>query len=198
MQDLANISMKSAILAISTTLRSWFWGIAMTLSASTLVQAQPDDGMPFSGLISGLEVDRISELLNPDHPLGWCDPAADYDHIAVRFTGLRAVEGNIRMSLYGSEKKDWLASGRKLVRFDVAVTGTEMTICMPLPFGPGIYAVGTYHDENANTDYDFMSEGYGVSNNAKRGFLSKPSFKKAAFESPAGRWNGELERMPRR
>ncbi len=187
MQDLPNISMKSARLINSATGRAWFWGVVVALSVSTLAQAQPDDDTPFNGMIAGLEVERIAKLLNPDHPLGWCDPTADYDHISVRFTGLRAVEGNIRMSLYGSEKKDWLASGKKLVRYDVAVTGTDVTICMPLPFGPGTYVVGTYHDENANTDFDFMSEGYGVSNNVQRGFLSKPSFKKAAFQAQVGR-----------
>jgi uncharacterized protein (DUF2141 family) len=162
-------------------------GVLGVLATPLATHAQTERDGPFAGQISGNEIHKIGKLLDESHPLGWCDPDAEYDYVRVQFEGIRAVAGNIRMSLYGSDKKDWLASGRKMVRFDVAVTGTTMAICMPLPNGPGTYAVGTYHDENANTDYEFMSEGYGVSNNAKRGILSKPSFKKAAFLAAAGR-----------
>jgi len=187
MENFPNVSMKIGMLMTSISGHVWVWSFLMALFVSTLAPAQTNSDASFSNFISGLEAEKVRGLLSTDHPLGWCDPAAGYDYISVRVRGLRAVKGNIRMSLYGSEKKDWLARGKKLVRFDVAVTGTKMTICMPLPFGPGTYGVGTYHDENANTDFDFWSEGYGVSNNGKRGFLSKPSFKKAAFQAQEGR-----------
>ena len=136
--------------------------------------------------VSGLEVANVIPLIDEEMPLGWCGEGLNYEHVRLTIPNIKKVEGNIRMSLYGSEKKEWLASGKKLVRFDVPVTDTTMTICMPLPRGRGNYGVGIYHDANADFKFNFMSEGYGVSNNGKRGLITKPPFKKAVFAAGEG------------
>ena len=138
-------------------------------------------------MVSGRELDKIAQYIPINQPLGSCDDDANNDHIRLTIPNIKEVAGNIRMSLYGDQKKEWLAGGKKLVRFDVPVTASEMVICMPLTRGPGQYGVGIYHDEDADQKFDFMSEGYGVSNNAKRRLLGKPSFKKSVFTAVAGR-----------
>jgi uncharacterized protein (DUF2141 family) len=138
-------------------------------------------------MASGRELDKIAQYVRVDKPLGWCDDEATNDHIRLTIPNIKEVVGNIRMSLYGDQKKEWLAGGKKLVRFDIPVTASEMVICMPMPRGPGQYGVGIYHDEDADKKFDFLSEGYGVSNNAKRRLFGKPAFKKAVFTAVAGR-----------
>lgn len=142
--------------------------------------------------VSGKALAAVADRIDPAKPLGWCDPADTKPRIRVVLPNVRNSSGNIRLSLHGPDPKDWVGKkGGKLIRFDVPATEGRMEICMPLPYGPGIYAVGLYHDENADGKYGFMSEGYGFSNNAKAGMFGPASHKDAAFT--AGPRTTELE-----
>ena len=71
------------------------------------------------------------------------------------------------------------------IRFDLPARQGRMEICMPLPYGKGVYAAALYHDENANGKIDrnglgIPKEGFGFSNNPKI-FMSAPGFKSVRF-----------------
>jgi uncharacterized protein (DUF2141 family) len=177
-------------LAFTSRRQSWLAAMTVTLAtlASSAAQAEAEmepghvpprlHGLPLSGKALGAVVDRI----DPSKPLGWCDPADSKPRIRVIIPNVRSASGNIRLSLHGPDPEQWVGKkGGKLIRFDVHAAQGRMEICMPLPNGPGIYAVGIYHDENADGKYGFMSEGYGFSNNAKAGTFGPASHKAAAF-----------------
>ncbi|MBI1181783.1 MAG: DUF2141 domain-containing protein [Alphaproteobacteria bacterium] len=142
--------------------------------------------------VSGRALPLVADRIDPGKPLGYCNPANDQPEIRVTIPNLRNSRGNLRISLYGPDADQWVGTkGGKLIRFDVPAQKGEMKICMPLPYGRGIYAVGLYHDENANEKYGFTSEGYGFSNNAKAGLFGPPPHKDAAFS--AGQLENDLE-----
>ncbi|MEN3976664.1 DUF2141 domain-containing protein [Emcibacter sp. SYSU 3D8] len=137
--------------------------------------------------LSGKALESVAERIDPSKPLGWCDPADKAPRIRVILPNVRNSKGNIRLSLHGPDPDQWVGKkGGKLIRFDVPASQGRMEACMPLPNGRGIYAVGLYHDENANGKYGFASEGYGFSNNAKAGMFGPASHKDAVFTTGDG------------
>jgi uncharacterized protein (DUF2141 family) len=173
-------------------MRDMLKNIGLWVSAAMIAIASPSFALEppvFDiNIVQGSERETVIPYLDVSQPLGACADNEKHDEIRITINNIRIIKGSIRMSLYGSDKKEWLAKGKKLVRFDVPVTSQEMIVCMPLPRGPGIYALGMFHDEDANRKFAFFSEGFGVSNNAKRGFFKKPPpFKKTRFETQAGR-----------
>lgn len=163
------------------------WAVAAMLVIISPAAALEPPGFDIN-IVQGMEREVVIPLLDVTQPLGTCSDNVEHDEIRITISNIREIKGYIRMSLYGSEKKEWLAKGKKLVRFDVQVTGRQMVVCMPLPRGPGVYSLGMFHDEDANRKFAFFSEGFGVSNNAKRGFFKKsPPFKKTRFETQSGR-----------
>jgi uncharacterized protein (DUF2141 family) len=172
------------------TARQQRWGAAfgavLFLAAALPAQAEQDvtpvphklHGLALSGKALGAVADRI----DPARPLGWCDPADKGARIRVILPNVRSSKGNIRLSLHGPDPEQWVGKkGGKLVRFDVPAREGRMEICMPLPYGAGVYAVGLYHDEDGNGKYGLSSEGYGFSNNAKASLFGPASHKAAAF-----------------
>jgi uncharacterized protein (DUF2141 family) len=134
--------------------------------------------------LSGKALDRVAERIDPARPLGYCDPADRAPRIRVVLPNVRSSQGNIRLSLHGPDPDQWVGKkGGKLIRFDVPARQGRMEICMPLPHGAGTYAVGLYHDENADGKYGFASEGYGFSNNARAGLFGPASHKASAFSA---------------
>ena len=132
--------------------------------------------------LSGKALEQVASRIDPSKPLGWCDPADTQPRIKVIVPNVRNSEGNIRLSLHGPDPAQWVGKkGGKLIRFDVPARQGRMEICMPLPHGNGVYAVGLYHDEDGNGKYGITSEGYGFSNNAKAGMFGPASHKAAAF-----------------
>lgn len=132
--------------------------------------------------LSGKALGSVAHRIDPSKPLGWCDPADTGPRIRVIVPNVRNAEGNIRLSLHGPDPEQWVGKkGGKLIRFDVPAKQGGMEICMPLPNGKVVYAVGLYHDENANGKYGFAGEGYGFSNNAKAGAFGPASHAAAAF-----------------
>ena len=86
--------------------------------------------------------------------------------VLVTVDGFRARTGNIRVAIYGSDPRRFLARGQTLRKINVPVTGAgPMRICVALP-GPGRYAVAVRHDVNGNGRSDW-SDGGGFSRNPR-------------------------------
>ncbi|MEN3950206.1 DUF2141 domain-containing protein [Iodidimonas sp. SYSU 1G8] len=145
--------------------------------------------------LSGRALELVAGRIDPSRPLGYCDPANQQPEIRVIVPNLRNGKGNLRLSLHSDDPSEWVGKkkGGKLIRFDVPAVAGRMEVCMPLPYGNGTYAVGIYHDENADGKYGFTSEGYGFSNNAKAGLFGPASHKDAAFKTHATRTDVKID-----
>lgn len=83
-------------------------------------------------------------VIGPDASL--CRDAAGGPALIVKVDGFKARTGDLRVQIYGSEPKDFLAKGKKLKRIDLGVTRSgAMEVCVGLP-APGRYAVAVRHD----------------------------------------------------
>lgn len=105
--------------------------------------------------------------------------------VMVHVAGLKQASGQLKVSLYGSDPRRWLAKKGRISKVRVPVTGRAMDICMPVP-APGRYALAVHHDLNANGNRD-RQDGGGYSRNPRVGLLNpKPPFDKAAFTVGSG------------
>lgn len=95
-----------------------------------------------------------------------CTAGLEGAWLLVNVSGIKAEDGNVRVQVYGDDPEEFLASGKKLVRVDVATAADTMKICVPLP-SAGDYALAVLHDRNGNGKADVFSEGFGFSNNPK-------------------------------
>jgi len=176
-------------LASTSRRHRWFTAVAATCAvlAAGTARAGDEQRVPVPERLQGLQLsgkalDAVAGRIDPSKPLGWCDPADTGPRIRVIVPNVRNAEGNIRLSLHGPDPEQWVGKkGGKLIRFDVPARQGRMEICMPLPYGKRVYAVGLYHDENANGKYGFAGEGYGFSNDARAGAFGPASHKAAAF-----------------
>lgn len=101
--------------------------------------------------------------------------------VIVHLAGFKQAAGKVRVSVYGSDSRRWLAKGGKITRVKVPVTAKSMDVCVPVP-APGRYAVAVHHDLNVNGSRD-RQDGGGYSRNPKVSLLNpKPAFSKAAFQ----------------
>jgi uncharacterized protein (DUF2141 family) len=114
----------------------------------------------------------------PAGAAGACTPGKP--SVIVHLAGLKQATGRVKLSLYGSDSRRWLAKGGKISKVKVSVTGRSMDVCVPVP-APGRYAVAVHHDLNTNGSRD-RQDGGGYSRNPKVSLLNpKPAFGKAAF-----------------
>jgi len=103
--------------------------------------------------------------------------------ITVRIEGLHSAKGNVLIALF--DKPDDFPDGDHSIRhMKVPASAQPITVVFrDLP--PGTYAVGAYHDENANGQLDtnfigYPDEGYALSRGV-RAIISRPRFMDAAF-----------------
>ena len=103
--------------------------------------------------------------------------------IIITIDGLHSAQGTVFIGLYASPSK-FLNGNQTDAMRKVKATQAPITVVFDnLP--PGTYAVGAYHDENANDHLDtnllgLPTEGYALSNGV-RAVFSKPNFYEAAF-----------------
>src|SRR5437762_8841733 len=103
--------------------------------------------------------------------------------IIVTIDGLKNAQGNVFIGLYASPAK-FLQGNQADAQKRVKASAGPITVAFDnLP--PGTYAVGAFHDENANDhlDTNFLGlpvEGYALSNGV-RAVMAKPTFQQAAF-----------------
>ena len=106
--------------------------------------------------------------------------------VLVTVNGFRARTGNIRVAIYGSDPRRFLARGQTLRKINVPVTGAgPMRICVALP-GPGRYAVAVRHDVNGNNHSDW-GDGGGFSRNPRISLTNlRPNFNNVAIDVGRG------------
>jgi uncharacterized protein (DUF2141 family) len=103
--------------------------------------------------------------------------------IIVTIDGMHNAQGNVFVGLYASPAKFLQGNQSDAQRKVRASTGPITVTFDNLP--AGTYAVGAFHDENANDhlDTNFLglpTEGYALSNGV-RAVMAKPTFQQAAF-----------------
>lgn len=103
--------------------------------------------------------------------------------LIVTIDGMHSAQGNVFVGLYMNPAK-FLNGNQCDAQKRVRASTAPITVVFDnLP--PGTYAVGAFHDENANDhlDTNFLGlpvEGYALSNGI-RAVMSKPTFQQAAF-----------------
>lgn len=111
--------------------------------------------------------------------------------LVVAATEVRDARGEVAVTVYPDDRRRFLASGGKLARVRAKASAPATRACFWLR--PGHYAVATYHDANADHDFNRTliapKEGYGFSNDAPATF-ALPSFKAARFALGPG--GGEI------
>jgi len=108
----------------------------------------------------------------------------DKAYVKVNINGLESDDGNVRVQVYGSNPDDFLSKGKKLKRVDVALGGENAMVCVDLP-QPGTYAFVVMHDKDANGRANFLTEGFGFSNNPRL-FLAPPDHEDVVVEVALG------------
>lgn len=107
--------------------------------------------------------------------------------LEVTATDLRNASGEIAFTVYPDDKSRFLVKGGKLARVRVPAVAPATSACFWLKLG--FYAIGQYHDENADHDFNrtlfSIKEGFGFSNDAPT-TLGLPSFSGMRFRLPAG------------
>ena len=100
--------------------------------------------------------------------------------ILVRVTGFKKTTGEVKVSLYDSNPRRYLASKGKIRKVLVPVNGRQaLDVCIAVP-RPGRYAIAVHHDINHSGRKD-RQDGGGYSNNPRVTVTSlKPSFDKTA------------------
>ena len=103
--------------------------------------------------------------------------------IIVTIDGLHDSQGNVFVGLYANASKFLKGNECDAKQKVKASTGPITVVFNNLP--PGTYAVGAFHDENANDHLDtnilgLPIEGYALSNGV-RAVMAKPTFQQAAF-----------------
>jgi len=107
--------------------------------------------------------------------------------VLVTVDGFRQRTGNIRVAIYGSDPRLFLARGQTLRKINVPVTGAgPMRICVALP-GPGRYAVAVRHDVNGNNARGDWSDGAGFSRNPRISLTNlRPNYNNVAINVGRG------------
>lgn len=102
--------------------------------------------------------------------------------LLVTVDGFRARTGNVRVAIYGSDPRQFLARGQTLRKINVPVTAAgPMRVCIALP-GPGRYAVAVRHDVNGNNARGDWSDGAGFSRNPRISLTNlRPNYNNVAL-----------------
>ena len=104
--------------------------------------------------------------------------------IVVTIDGVHSDKGNVYVGLYASPAK-FLHGKQTDGMMKVKASTSPMTVTFD-HLKPGTYAVGAFHDENANNHLDtnalgFPIEGFALSNGI-RPMFSRPDFYDCAFK----------------
>jgi len=102
-----------------------------------------------------------------------CAQGAAGPAVMVRVHGFKDRLGQVRVIVYRSNEKEFLASGSYVARIDTPLTAEgDMTVCVPLK-ETGNLIVAALHDRDKNGKFGALEDGVGFSNNPRLG-LSKP------------------------
>ena len=145
-------------------------GVAAILFAAA-AQAQPQGH------------DAPKKLPKIDHMS--CTGAPNEIRLAV--SNVKESVGLITVELYADDQENFLKREGRVGRFQFAARAPQTKICIHAP-ETGYYAIGIYHDENANNRIDkgafgIPVEPYGVSNNPRMRFAA-PTVEESRFHTP--------------
>ncbi len=121
-------------------------------------------------------------------------PAALATDLAVTISGVRSNQGDVYAAVFAkSDKFPEAEAALKYVKVKASTAPIEVRFD-DLP--PGVYAVGAYHDENANGTLDtdlfgYPTEGYALSRGI-RVVNERPHFEQAAFRIDGASAHAEL------
>lgn len=123
---------------------------------------------------------------------GRCRATEPGPAIAVDVVGLKDRRGRLKLEVYPSNNKDFLADdnilieqGKTFRRVDEAVPPQgAVRLCVRVP-GPGTYSLALLHDRDANRKFGLSSDGIGFPGNPKIGF-SKPDASNARVVAGPG------------
>lgn len=123
---------------------------------------------------------------------GQCRPNESGPAFLVEVNGLKDRSGRLKLELYPSNDKDFLAddnilvaAGKTFRRVETAMPATgPVTLCIRAP-APGAYALSLLHDRDANRKFALSVDGIGFAGNPKLG-LSKPAASKASATVRSG------------
>lgn len=110
--------------------------------------------------------------------------SADDNTITVTVQGISEMKGTIRLGLFNSAKS-FPVTGKQYKGYVFELSSKKSSFKLSnIPKGK--YAIGLFHDSNANEkmDKNFLgipTEKYGFSNNARASF-SAPSYESASFQ----------------
>jgi uncharacterized protein (DUF2141 family) len=106
--------------------------------------------------------------------------------ILVTVDGFRERTGNVRIALYGSNPRAFLARGQTLRKIDLPVSRAgPMQICVAVP-NPGRYAIAVRHDADGNGRSGW-SDGGGFSRNPDISLANlRPSYDSVAINAGRG------------
>jgi uncharacterized protein (DUF2141 family) len=155
---------------IQTTLAISIFAFTGLLYASSSVMAEDDS--------------ETVKTINKADVESVCPPGDNNASVLVHVENIASIEGNVRAQLYTDKEEDFLAKGKKLMRVEAPVQANAQSLCVPLP-AVGNYSLVILHDKNANGKADFLSEGFGFSNNPKLRF-GPPDVEDAAFVASEG------------
>ena len=106
--------------------------------------------------------------------------------ILVNVNGFSQRNGNVRVALYGSDPRTFLARGQTIRKIDLPVSRSgPMHICVAVP-GPGRYAVAVRHDVDGNGRSGW-NDGGGFSRNPRMSLINlRPSYGNVAINVGQG------------
>lgn len=111
---------------------------------------------------------------------GRCRAGESGPALLVEAVGLKDRTGNLKLEVYPSNDKDFLADDNVLVAAGKVFRRVEVptpdsgpaVLCVRIP-GPGSYSVSVLHDRDTNRKFGWKIDGIGFSGNPKLGW-SKP------------------------
>lgn len=123
---------------------------------------------------------------------GRCRPGESGPALLVEAVGMKDRVGNMKLEVYPSNEKDFLADDNVLVAAGKTFRRVEVptpqsgavVLCVRIP-GPGTYAVSLLHDRNTDRRFNWKIDGIGFSGNPKLGW-SKPNYRKSSVHVSSG------------
>ena len=160
---------------------------AAFLSATSALAWADDQNLNADGAAAGSvrPPNSVRPIMPMDEQIKPCLTAqTDNAYVKVNIQGLESDDGNVRVQVYGNNPDDFLSKGKKLKRVDVALDGGDVAVCVALP-NPGTYAFVVMHDKDANGRANFLTEGFGFSNNPRL-FLAPPDHEDVVVDVALG------------
>ncbi|PQA88352.1 DUF2141 domain-containing protein [Hyphococcus luteus] len=147
-----------------------------------------------AGIIAALIVAAGAGAAFADDATAVTEEDFNFDHVSCKgaeneirviIVGVEDSVGLITADLFPNRQEGFLHGRGRLKQVKYAAKSPMTKFCIDAPES-GLFAMSTYHDENANGDFDktaigFPAEPWGISNNPKVRF-GPPPVEKALFE----------------